>query len=98
VCRTDLWRRSATRVEVDSRSREARLQLERAQRLIALPTQSWLSRMRYRFGLRRFGGGRAERRSAGSRGGEARDIPTGLGLLAGGPPAAVLIILAGNAA
>jgi hypothetical protein len=98
VCRTDLWRRSATRVEVDQRSREARLQLERAQRLLALGTRSWLSRMRYRFGLRLFGAGRAQRRSAGSRDGEARDIPTGFGLLASGLPAAVLIILAGTAA
>jgi hypothetical protein len=98
VCRTDLWRRSATRVEVDSRSREARLQLERAQRLLALGTRSWLSRMRYRFGLRLFGAGRAERRSAGSRDGEARDIPTGFGLLASGLPAAVLVIHAGTAA
>ena len=96
--RTDLSRTSAPRVELDSRSREARLQLERAQRLVVLPTQSWLSRMRYRFGLRLFGAGRAERRSAGSRDGEARDIATGFGLLASGLPAAVLIALAGAAA
>ena len=96
--RTDLWRTSAPRVELDSRSREARLQLERAQRLVGLPTQSWLRRMRYRFGLRLFGTGRAVRRSAGSRDCEARDIPTGLGLLASGLPAAVLIILGGTAA
>jgi hypothetical protein len=98
VCRTDLWRRSATRVEVDQRSREARLQLERAQRLLALGTRSWLSRMRYRFGLRLFRAGRAERRSGGSRGGETRDMPTGFGLLASGLPAAVLIIHAGTSA
>jgi hypothetical protein len=96
VPRTDLWRRSAPRVELDSRSREARLQLERAQQLVIPPTQSWLSRMR--FGLRLLGAGRGERRSAGSRDGEARDIPTGFGLLASGVPAAVLIAIAGTAA
>jgi hypothetical protein len=54
--------------------------------------------MRYRFGLRLFGAGRAQRRSAGSRDGEARDIPTGFGLLASGLPAAVLFALIGSAA
>jgi hypothetical protein len=98
VPRTDLWRRSAPRVELDARSREARLQLEHAQRLVVPPTQSWLSRMRYRFGLGLFGAGRAERRSVGSRDGEARDIPTGFGLFASGLPVAVLIIHAGTAA
>jgi hypothetical protein len=98
VPRTDLWRTNAPRVELDSRSREARLQLERARRLIALPAQSWLSRMRYRFGLRLFGAGRAERRSAGARNGETRDITTGFGLVASGLPAAVLIALTGTAA
>ena len=96
--RTDLWRTSATRVEVDSRSREARLQLEQAQRVLAPPTQSWLSRMYNRFGLRLFGGGRVEGRSAGARDGEVRDIPTGFGLVASGLPAAVLVTLTGNAA
>ena len=96
--RTDLWRRSATRVEVDSRSREARLQLEQAQRVLALPTQSWLSRMYNRFGLRLFGGGRLEGQPAGARDGEARDITTGFGLVASGLTAAVLVTLAGTAA
>ena len=96
--RTDLWRTSATRVEVDSRSREARLQLEKAQRVLALPTQSWLSRMYNRFGLRLFGGGRLEGQPAGARDGEARDITTGFGLVASGLTAAVLVTLAGTAA
>ena len=96
--RTDLWRTSATRVEVDSRSREARLQLEQAQRVLALPTQSWLSRMYDRFGLRLFGGGRVEGQSAGARDGEARGVPTGFGLVASGLPAVVLVTLAGTAA
>ena len=96
--RTDLWRTSATRVEVDSRSREARLQLEQAQRVLALPTQSWLSRMYNRFGLRLFGGGRAEGQSAVARDGKARGVPTGFGLVASGLPAAVLVTLSGTAA
>ena len=96
--RTDLWRRSAPRVELDSRSREARLRWEHAQRVIVPPTQSWLSRMRYRFGLRLFGGGRLEGQSAGAGDGEVGDIPTGFGLVASGLPAAVLVTLAGTAA
>ena len=96
--RTDLWRTSATRVEVDSRSREARLQLEKAQRVLALPTQSWLSRMHNRFGLRLFGGGRVEGRSAGARDGDVRDISTGFGLVASVLPAATLVTLTGSAA
>jgi hypothetical protein len=51
-----------------------------------------------RFGLRLFGGGRIEGRSAGAREGETRHMPTGFGLVASGLPAAVLIILAGTAA
>ena len=96
--RTDLWRTSATRVEVDSRSREARLQLEQAQRVLALPTQSWLGRMYNRFRLRLFGGGRVEGQSAGARDRKTRSVPTGFGLVASGLPAAVLVTLSGTAA
>ena len=101
--RTDLWRTSATRVEVDQRSREARLHLEHAQRLLGPQTRSWLSRMRYRFGSRLFGGGRAAGRSAdaaaaGSLEDEGRDIPTAFGLLASAVPVAVLAALAGATA
>jgi hypothetical protein len=103
VPRTDLWRTSATRVEVDQRSREARLHLEQAQRLLGLQTRSWLSRMRYRFGSRLFGGGRvaggsADAAAAGSREDEGRDIPTGFGLLASAVSLAVLAALAGATA
>ena len=101
--RTDLWRTSATRVEVDQRSREARLNLEHAQRLVGLQTRSWLSRMRYRFGSRLFGGGRVAGRSAdaaaaGAGEDEGLDIPTGFGLLATAVPVVVLIALAGATA
>jgi hypothetical protein len=43
----DLWRWSATRVEIDHRAREARLRLEQLERLLMLrllPTRSWLRR------------------------------------------------------
>lgn len=101
--RSDLWRTSATRIEVDQRSREARLQLEHAQRLLALPTRSWLSRMRYHFGWHLFGGGRVQVESvdvagSASREDEGRDLPTGFGLLASGLPAAILAALAAAAA
>jgi len=65
--RIDLWWPSATRVEVDQRSRETRLRLERLERLLALrilPAQSWLRRPLCLLGLRIFGfGGRTEVRS-----------------------------------
>lgn len=101
--RTDLWRTSATRVEVDQRSREARLHLEHAQRVLGLRTRSWLGRMRYRFGSRLFGGERVAGRSAdtaaaGSREDDGLDIPTGFGLLASAVPVAVLAALAGATA
>jgi hypothetical protein len=83
VPKTDLWQTSATRVEVDQRSREALLQLERGQRLLVLRTQSWLSRMRYRFGLRLFGCG-ANAKSIGASDGarQARVIATEVGPVA----------------
>ena len=101
--RTDLWRTSATRAEVDQRSREARLHLEDAQRLLGRQTQSWLSRMGYRFGSRLFGGGRVAGRSAdaaaaGALEDEGRDITTGFGLLATAVPVVVLVALAGASA
>ncbi len=44
MTRTELWRRSATRVEIDQRSREARLRAEQSERLLlrAPPRRSWL--------------------------------------------------------
>jgi hypothetical protein len=45
MTRTEPWRWSATRVEIDQRSREARLRAEQSERLLlrrALPRRSWL--------------------------------------------------------
>jgi len=86
MARIDLWRWSATRVEIDHRAREARLRLEHLERLLimrALPAQSWVSRILYRREARFFGGGRMLDRSAkvdrtGVRRREARHFPTGL--------------------
>jgi hypothetical protein len=53
--RTDLFEQSATRVELDQRSREARLRLEYVERLLAvrsLPRQSLLRRFLRRLGSR----------------------------------------------
>jgi hypothetical protein len=58
--RSDLWRWSATRVEIDHRARDARLGLERLERFLmlrVLPARSWLGR-----GF--FGGGRDQGRTA----------------------------------
>jgi hypothetical protein len=58
--RTNVWNRSASRVELDQRSRDARLRLEQIERLLvsraALPASS-LSRVLYLFGFARPGEG-----------------------------------------
>ena len=63
--RTDLLEQSATRVELDQRSRDARLRLEYVERLLAvrpLPRQSLLRRVLRCLGSRaRFGGQTAGR-------------------------------------
>ena len=86
MSRIDLWRWSATRVEVDHRAREARLRLEHLERLLimrALPAQSWVSRIVFRREGRFSSGARMLDRSTkidptGLRRREARHIPTGL--------------------
>jgi hypothetical protein len=86
MSRIDLWRWSATRVEIDQRAREARLRLEHLERLLkmrALPAQSWVSRTLYRREGRFFGAGRMLDRSTkidrtGVRHREARHIPAAL--------------------
>jgi len=67
MARNELWRWSATRVEIDQRSREARLRLEEAERLLKLrlpPARSWVRRVLYWRGRLSFGGGRMLDRSA----------------------------------
>jgi hypothetical protein len=57
--RTNLWSQSVARVELDQRSREARLQFERIDRSFILrgtATHSGLRRLLYRFTARRYGG------------------------------------------
>jgi hypothetical protein len=87
MARIDLWRWSATRVEIDQRAREARLRLEHLERLLimrALPAPSWVGRILYRREGRFFsGGGHMLDRSTkidptGVRHREARHIPPGL--------------------
>ena len=81
--RTDLWPTSATRVEIDQRSREARLRLEHLERLLTLrvlPGRSWLRQVPYWSGPRFFGGGRMQSRSTkvaptGARPRQSRDFP-----------------------
>ena len=84
MSRTDLWWWNAARVEIDHRSREARLRLEQLERLLmqrVLPTRSRPSWVLYRLGPRPFGGGREQGRSpeiapTGARHRQSRDIPT----------------------
>jgi hypothetical protein len=90
MARNELWRWSATRVEIDQRSREARLRLEQVERLLkmrVLPVQPWVRRVLYRRGWRSFGGGRMPNRSAktdrtGAWQRELRHIPTEICLAA----------------
>ena len=68
--RTDLLDQSATRVELDQRSREARLRLERVERLLVvrpMPEQSLLRRMLQRLGSRIYVVERGKARSPKSR-------------------------------
>jgi len=63
MTRTDLRPRNATRVELNYRSREARLQLEHTERLLVvrlLPKQSLLRRVLRVFALRHYAGGHIE--------------------------------------
>jgi len=84
MSRTDLWWWNAARVEIDHRSREARLRLEQLERLLmqrVLRTRSWPRWVLYRLGQRPFGGGREQGRSpeiapTGTRRRQSRDIPT----------------------
>jgi hypothetical protein len=59
MARTNLWSQSLTRIELDQRSREARLRFERIDRLILLratATPSRLRRLLYLFTVGRYGG------------------------------------------
>lgn len=84
MSRTDLWWWNAARVEIDHRSREARLRMEHLERLPmqrVLPTRSWPRWVLYRLGPRPFGGRRKQNRSpetalTGTRRGQSRGIPT----------------------
>jgi hypothetical protein len=63
--RTDLFEQSAPRVEVDQRSRDARLRLEHVERLLLVrpqPKQSLLRRFLRCFGSRTPGGGQIDGR------------------------------------
>src|SRR5215831_14900051 len=57
--RTNLWSRSASRIEIDQRSREARLRFERTDLLFVLSAtvrHSWLRGLLYLFTGRIYGG------------------------------------------
>jgi hypothetical protein len=94
--RTDLFEQSAPRVEVDQRSRDARLRLEYVERLLLvrpLPRQSLLRRFLRCFGSRTPGGAQIDGRSmiavpAGGRTREHEMTAEGDGA-AGGFPAAL---------
>jgi hypothetical protein len=67
MVRTDLLRPSATRIELDQRSREARLRLEQVERLLLvrrLPRQSLLRRLLRSLRVRIYAGEQVGRRSA----------------------------------
>jgi hypothetical protein len=59
MSRTDFWRWSATRIEIDHRAREARLRLDRLERLLMLrltSTRPWPKGLSHPRGLRSFSG------------------------------------------
>jgi hypothetical protein len=98
MARTDLWRWSAARVEIDHRSREARLREEYLERLLilrALPARSWVRRVLYRLAARLFNGGRVAGRSTEETPASARQslqFTTGACIAASGLTAASLAV------
>jgi hypothetical protein len=58
MSRANLWKKSVLRVELDQRARDARLGLERIERLLVpcAVTDSWLRRVLYLFSSSRYGG------------------------------------------
>ena len=57
--RTNMWNQSVSRIEIDQRSREARVRFERTDLLFVLSTtvrHSWLRGLLYLFTGRRYGG------------------------------------------
>jgi hypothetical protein len=95
MSRNDLLQLSAPRVELDQRSREARLRLEHAERSLVvrpLPRQSLLRRVLRRLGLRIYAGEHAPGRSKptliGGRPRQGRRMPGQTGGAAGRPCAA----------
>jgi hypothetical protein len=57
--KTNLWGQSVSRIELDQRSREARLRFEQADGLLVLSatvTHSWLRGLLYLFTIGRYGG------------------------------------------
>jgi hypothetical protein len=66
MSRTNLWSQSVSRIDIDQRSREARLRFEQTDRLFVLSatvTHSWLRRLLYLFTIRRHNGLPPERKA-----------------------------------
>jgi hypothetical protein len=66
MLRANLWNESVSRVELDQRARDARLRLERIERLLVLRaalTDSWLRRVLWLFSFGRSGEGSRARRT-----------------------------------
>ena len=69
MLRANLWNNSVSRVELDQRARDARLRLERIERLLVLRaavTNSWLRRVLWLFSFGRSGEGSRARRTRGT--------------------------------
>jgi hypothetical protein len=84
MLKPDIWLRSEARAEIDHRAREARLRLERLERLLklrGLPVRSWRGLLDYGRAPRFFRGGRVRARSTKTAATRtwrplSRDIPT----------------------
>jgi hypothetical protein len=69
MLRANLWNKSVSRVELDQRARDARLRLERIERLLVLRaamTNSWLRRVLWLFSFGKPGEGSRARRTRGT--------------------------------
>ncbi len=70
MSKANLWSRSVARVELDQRARDARLRLERLERVLAsraAVTDSWLRRALHLFGFGLYGEARQGNRTRGAR-------------------------------
>jgi hypothetical protein len=78
MLRANLWNKSVSRVELDQRARDARLRLERIERLLVLRaavSDTWLGRVLWLFSFRSSGEGSRTRQTRGTLSNQRPHLP-----------------------